>query len=63
MICYYHDLQSLRAAIAEAGSSAELESSLAELATPGPVGARPALIGEEGARAVLEEFRKFDGSP
>jgi hypothetical protein len=63
MIYYYHDLQSLRAAIAEVGSSAELESSLAELATPGPVGAMPALIGEEGARAVLEEFRKFDESP
>jgi hypothetical protein len=63
MIRYYHDLEALRAAVADLGDAKDQESALAELglsnATPG--GNQPRL-GEEGAKAVLDEFQEFDAS-
>jgi hypothetical protein len=61
MIRYYHDLEALRAAVAELGDAKDQEAALVELglSNPGPGGNQPRL-GEAGAQAVLDEFKEFD---
>lgn len=61
MIRYFHDLEALRAGVASLGNSKEQEAALVELGLPNPAqsGSQPR-VGEEGAKAVLDEFKEFD---
>src|SRR5262249_5791001 len=61
MIRYYHDLEALRAAVTELGDSKDQEAALADLASGGSSsGGTLPRTGEEGAKALLDEFKEFD---